>query len=182
LWIAAQRFFVAATIAARPASLNFRLALGAAFGADSPAAVFASAHRFFWASPIRFLAAALIFRRLPLVGSGVLAAISVGPAPGSNARSSAILELMFRICSSNPMMAAEIIGCVSFGGMAFSCSLYSVVFGSNSHATPTRSRKEGAIVCISDVTIHPVAFASASVTVQSCNDNQSHTRTLKSGR
>ena len=46
LWIAAHRFFVAAMIAALPAALNLRLALGEATGVDGPAAFFDSAHRF----------------------------------------------------------------------------------------------------------------------------------------
>jgi hypothetical protein len=91
LCTAAQRFFVAATIAARPAALSFRLAFGAAAEANGPAAFFDLAHRFRCASPMRFLAAALIFRRLRVAGSGVLAALSVGP-PDKSARSSAILE------------------------------------------------------------------------------------------
>jgi hypothetical protein len=44
LWIAAHRFFVAATIAALPALLSLRL--GAASGADGSVAFFDSAHRF----------------------------------------------------------------------------------------------------------------------------------------
>jgi hypothetical protein len=63
-WIAAHRFFVAATIAARPALLSFRLGLGAASGADSSVAFLDSAQRFPCASAMRFRAAALIFRRL----------------------------------------------------------------------------------------------------------------------
>jgi hypothetical protein len=111
LWIAAHRFFVAATIAARPALLSFRLGLGAASGADGSVAVFDSAHRFRCASPMRFLAAALILTRLR-AGSAVVA-VSVGP-PASNACSSAIRALMRVFCASKPSMAAEIISGVSF--------------------------------------------------------------------
>ena len=87
LWIAAQRFFVAAMIAALPAALSFRFAFGA--GAVAGASdFFDSAHRFRCASPMRFLAAALILRRLPFGASGV-AAVSTG-APGNIALGSAI--------------------------------------------------------------------------------------------
>src|ERR1019366_1825548 len=84
--LAAQRFFNAATIAALPAALSLRFVLGATGdgGADS---FLDSAHRFRWASPMRFRAAALIFRRLPRGTSGV--AVAVGPPP-SIWRSSAI--------------------------------------------------------------------------------------------
>jgi hypothetical protein len=53
--------------------------------ADSP---LDAAHRFRCASPMRFRAAALIFRRLPFVGSGV--AVGSVRRPGSMARSPAI--------------------------------------------------------------------------------------------
>ena len=111
-WIAAQRFFVAATIAALPALLSLRLGLGAANGAGGSVAFWDSAHRFRWASPMRFRAAALIFRRLRVAGSGG-AAVSAGPLD-SSARSSAICVSMCRFCPSNPRMAAVMISGVSF--------------------------------------------------------------------
>ena len=84
---AAQRFFKAATIAALPAALSFRFGLGVS-GATGAEVFLDSAQRFRCASPMRFLAAALIFRRLPFGPSGV-AAVAVGP-PWSIWRSSAI--------------------------------------------------------------------------------------------
>jgi hypothetical protein len=114
LWIASHRFFVAATIAALPALLSFRLGLGAASGPDGSVAFLEAAHRFRCASPIRFLAAALIFRRLGVAGSDV-AAVSMGPAPDSKARSSAICVSMRVFCASKPSMAAVIISGVSLG-------------------------------------------------------------------
>ena len=86
-WNAAQRFFVASTMAFLPAALSFRFGLGA-FGATGDEVFLDSAHLFRWASPMRFRAAALIFRRQPLGTSGV-AAGSVG-VPVSILRSSAI--------------------------------------------------------------------------------------------
>ena len=58
---AAQRFFVAAIILARPAALSFRLGFFADAGSDDSA--FDAAHRFRCASPMALRAAALIFRR-----------------------------------------------------------------------------------------------------------------------
>src|ERR1017187_4168143 len=60
---AAQRFFNATTIAALPAALSLRFVLGAT-GDDGADSFLDSAHRFRWASRMRFRAAALIFRRL----------------------------------------------------------------------------------------------------------------------
>src|ERR1017187_4277687 len=107
---AAQRFFNAATIAALPAALSLRFVLGAT-GDDGADPFLDSAHRFRWASPMRFRAAALIFRRLPLGTAGV-AAVAVGP-PWSMARSSAIWVSIRLFCSSNPRMAALRISAVS---------------------------------------------------------------------
>src|ERR1035437_4021751 len=75
---AAQRFFNAATIAALPAALSLRFGLVAsgATGDDGSDSFLDSAHRFRWASPMRFRAAALIFR-LRFVGAPG-AAVSVG--------------------------------------------------------------------------------------------------------
>jgi hypothetical protein len=86
----AQRLRLASAIAFLPAALSFRFALGASgvTGDDGADCFFDSAHRFRWASPMRFRAAALIFRRLPF-GLSVVAAVAVGP-PGNMARSSAI--------------------------------------------------------------------------------------------
>src|SRR5450756_891379 len=82
----AQRLLLAAEMAFRPAALSFRLGFG--FSVDSPACFLDSAHLFRCASAIAFLPAALIFRRLPFLGPGVVAG-SAGP-PGSMARISAI--------------------------------------------------------------------------------------------
>ena len=83
-FFAAHRFFKAATIAALPAALSIRFGLGAS-GATGAEVFLDSAHRFRWASPMRFRAAALILRRLPFGASGV-AAVAVGP-PWNMARS-----------------------------------------------------------------------------------------------
>ena len=73
-----------------PAALSFRFGFGTsgATGDDGSDDFLDSAHRFRWASPMRFRAAALIFRRLPFGTSGA-AAVAVGP-PWSIWRSSAI--------------------------------------------------------------------------------------------
>jgi hypothetical protein len=55
--LAAQRFFVAAMIAARPAALSFRFAF---FAGPTTASPLATAHLFRWASEIAFRPAALI--------------------------------------------------------------------------------------------------------------------------
>jgi hypothetical protein len=108
----AHRFFAAATIAALPAGLSFRLgfvgALGSTFFLDS-------AHRFRCASAIRARPAALIFRRFRFGASGVDAASAL--PPDNIAFSSMILESICRFCSSNPKMAAEMISGVSLIGM-----------------------------------------------------------------
>src|ERR1017187_3695995 len=110
---AAQRFFKAATIAALPAALSFRFGFGAsgATGDDRSDSFLDSAHRFRWASPMRFRAAALIFRRLPFGPSGV-AAVAVGE-PVSIWRSSAIWASIRRFCCSKPSTAALMISGVS---------------------------------------------------------------------
>src|ERR1039458_6669888 len=74
-WNAAQRFFVAADIARLPAALNFLLRFGASEVATDSDAPLDSAHRFRWASPMRFRAAALIFRRLPFGTVSVVAGL-----------------------------------------------------------------------------------------------------------
>jgi hypothetical protein len=109
---AAQRFFNAATIAALPAVLSFRFGLGAsgATGDDGTDFFLASAHRFRWASPIRFRAAALM-RRLPFGPSGV-AAVAVG-VPVNIWRSSAIWASIRSFCCSKPSTAALMISGVS---------------------------------------------------------------------
>ena len=90
-FLAAHRFFKAATIAALPALLSLRFgfdgsgATGAG-GADSPRIL---AHRRCWASFIRRRAAAENFLRLPVGASDVAAAVGLLP-PSSMARSSAI--------------------------------------------------------------------------------------------
>ena len=87
-WNASHLFFVAATIAALPAALILRFGFGVSFSDGDSDWPFDSAHRFRWASLMRFRAAALIFRRVPIGASGVTAG-SVG-APVNRARSSAI--------------------------------------------------------------------------------------------
>src|ERR1035441_9229849 len=81
---ASHRFFVAALIAFLPAAESFRLGLGAASGTDGSAAFLDAAHLLRCASPMRFRAAALSFRRLGVAGSAA-AAGSVEP-PVSQAR------------------------------------------------------------------------------------------------
>src|ERR1022692_5346508 len=79
-----------------PAGLSFRFGLGAS-GATGDEVFLDSAHLFRWASPMRFLAAALIFRRLPFGASGV-AAVTVGPL-WSMARGSVIWVSIRLFCS-----------------------------------------------------------------------------------
>ena len=108
---AAQRFFVAATIAALPSALSTRFffAGSAAFaGVAEPA--FFSAHRFLWAAAIALRPAALI--RLLLGAVGV-----TGALPLFRPRSSAICASIRRFWASNPSIAASMISCVSFGGI-----------------------------------------------------------------
>jgi hypothetical protein len=83
---AAQRFFVAAAIAALPAALSFRFGFGAA-GASGATSPLAAAHPFLCPAAIFLRAAALILRRRRPVG--VIVAASAG-APESIARNSAI--------------------------------------------------------------------------------------------
>jgi hypothetical protein len=81
LWIAAQRFLVAATIAALPAALSFRLGFGAsgvAVGVGASDSPRTFAHRSCWAAFMRLRAAAENFFRLTVGASGV-AAGSAGP-------------------------------------------------------------------------------------------------------
>src|ERR1035437_9644443 len=119
----AQRFFVAATIAALPAalSLRFGFATSGATGDGGPGDFFDAAHLFRCASAMAFLPAALIFRRLRFGASGV-AAVSVGP-PSSMARSSAIWASIRRFCCSKPSTRAVIISGVSLWvGIRIKCS------------------------------------------------------------
>jgi hypothetical protein len=115
--LAARAFARFATNAAFRAGDSF---LFGAFFFGGAACFLEAAHRFRWASPMRFLAAALIFRRLRVDASGVVA-VSVEP-PGSMARSSAIWPSILVFCASNPSMAATIISGVSFGGMLLDLS------------------------------------------------------------
>jgi len=87
-FLSAQRFLRAATIAFLPAVLSFRFGLGAFVTDGDPDWPLDSAHRFRCASAMRFRAAALIFRRLP-IGTAGAALGSVGP-PSSIRRTSAI--------------------------------------------------------------------------------------------
>src|ERR1035437_9877082 len=86
----ALRLRLASAMAFLPAALSFRFGLAASGATGDRASDWTldSAHRFRWASPMRFRAAALIFRRLPFGLSGV-AAGSVG-VPANIWRSSAI--------------------------------------------------------------------------------------------
>jgi hypothetical protein len=95
-----HRFFKAATMFALPAALSFRLAVGAAAGADGGTACLEAARLFRCASPMRFLVAALIFRRLPFGDSGLMAALSVVP-PESIVLSPVISASMGVFCASN---------------------------------------------------------------------------------
>src|ERR1039458_8955759 len=83
-----HRFFVAATILAMPSLLKRRFAFAGLAGADGSDSPRILAHRRCWASFMRFRAAALIFRRLRLAGSGLAA--DSGEPPERMARSSAI--------------------------------------------------------------------------------------------
>src|ERR1019366_7912062 len=96
------------------AALSFRFGLAAA-GAAGDDVFLDSAHRFRWASPMRFRAAALM-RRLPFGTSGA-AAVAVGE-PVSIWRSSAIWASIRSFCCSKPSTAAVMISGVSFVGMS----------------------------------------------------------------
>jgi len=110
-WNAAHLLFVASEIAFLPAALILRFGFAVAVLDGDSASPLDAAHRFRWASPMRFLAAALMFRRLGFVGSGVAAA-SVG-VPVSIWRSSAIWASMRSFCCSKPSTAAVMISGVS---------------------------------------------------------------------
>ncbi len=111
-FFAAQRFFNAATIAALPAALSFRLGLEA-FGVLASGCPLEAAHRFRCAAAIALRPAALIFRRAGV--AAVAAALVPAGVPESIARRSAIWASILTFCSSKPRMAAEIISFVSFG-------------------------------------------------------------------
>ena len=125
-WNAAHLLFVASEIAFLPAALILRFGFAVAVLDGDSASPLDAAHRFRWASPMRFLAAAPIFRRLPLVGSGLAAVGWVAPPESMAARSSAICVSIRSFCCSKPTMAAEIISGVSCFGMCdvLSDSLY----------------------------------------------------------
>src|SRR4051812_43144140 len=94
-FLAAQRFFRAATIAARPSALSFRFDFFATLPSDdSP---FAAAHRFRCASAIAFLPAALIVLLPEFAGGEFTAAFAEAPVRMS--RSSAICTSRRRFCS-----------------------------------------------------------------------------------
>ena len=110
VFFAAHRFFNAATIAALPALLSFRLGFEGVVvadgaGLDSPR-IFA--HRRCWASFIRRRAAAENFLRLRIGASGVAAAVDLLP-PSTMARSSAICWSIRVFYNSKPSMAAVMI-------------------------------------------------------------------------
>lgn len=106
---AAHLFFSAATIAARPALLNFRLDLdGSAAAADF--APLTAAQRFRCASAIALRPAALIVRVFFVPSAGrTLAAL-----PFSIVRSSAICASIRVFWASNPSIAALMTSVVSF--------------------------------------------------------------------
>src|ERR1035441_5760931 len=108
-WNAAHLLFVASEIAFLPAALILRFGFAVAVLDGDSASPLDAAHRFRWASPMRFLAAALIFRRLPLVGSGLAAVVWVAPPESMAARSSAICVSIRSFCCSKPTMAALMI-------------------------------------------------------------------------
>jgi hypothetical protein len=105
--LAARAFARFATNAAFRAGDSF---LFGAFFFGGAACFLEAAHRFRWASPMRFLAAALIFRRLRVDASGVVA-VSVEP-PGSMARSSAIWPSILVFCE-------PVDGCDEYFGSEF---------------------------------------------------------------
>ena len=107
--LAALAFFKFATSFAFAAAESFRFGFGGS-GVAASAWTLEAAHLLRCASAIAFRPAALIFRRLRLVGSGV-AADSAGP--DSMDRSSAIWPSIRRFCDSKPSMAAAIIWSVS---------------------------------------------------------------------
>jgi hypothetical protein len=113
---AAQRFFVASMILCRPAALSFRfdfLATGLAVLATTLDSFFTAAHLFRWATAIRCLAAALIFRRLR-VGSSVGTGTAVPPV--KSCRSSAMWASRRIFCAWNPSIAAVRISSVNLAG------------------------------------------------------------------
>jgi hypothetical protein len=102
--MAAQRRFVAATIARLPAALNFRFSLRGVGAATAdifdPASRRVLAHRFRWAAAILARTAADI-PRLFLVGGAPF-----GEVPPNICRSSAIRASIRLFCSIKPSMAA----------------------------------------------------------------------------
>jgi hypothetical protein len=110
VFFAAHRFFNAATIAALPALLSFRLGFEGSVVADGagPDSLRIFAHRRCWASFIRRRAAAENFLRLRVGASGVAAAVDLLP-PSSMVRSSAICWSIRVFCDSKPSMAALMI-------------------------------------------------------------------------
>src|ERR1039457_2041172 len=122
-WNAAHLFFVASKMAFFPAALILRFGFAVAVLDGDSASPLDAAHRFRWASPMRFRAAALIFRRLPLVFSGLAAVGWVGPPESMAARSSAICVSIRSFCCSKPTMAALIISGVRFVGIV-RCSFW----------------------------------------------------------
>jgi hypothetical protein len=147
-FFAAHRFLSAATIAALPSALSFRLGFGALVGAplDSP---FFAAHRFRCASAIAFRPATLIFH-LPRFDGSDGCPSSAG-APVNIARRSAMWESILRFCSSKPRMAAFTTSFESFGSaiwcpyilacairfrtVSWGCVLWGAVLQSGMHAT-----------------------------------------------
>jgi hypothetical protein len=117
----AQRFLVAATIAALPARLSFRFGFGASDVAGvGLTAFFEAAHLARCAAAILARPAALIFRRLCVFNSGVAVAVAdSAEPPDSMARSSAIWASRLLFWALKPVMAAVMISCVSLGGMFF---------------------------------------------------------------
>src|ERR1019366_2147550 len=124
-WNAAHLLFVASEIAFLPAALILRFGFAVAVLDGDSASPLDAAHRFRCASPMRFLAAALMFRRLGFVGSGVAEADCAGPAE-SMERRAAICVSIWSVCCSKPTMAAVMISGVSCFGMCdvLSDSLY----------------------------------------------------------
>jgi hypothetical protein len=109
---AAQRRFVAAMMARRPAALSLRFFLTGAV--DAPLEFFrAAAHRCRCAAAILARAAADILRRA-FLGGGAAPSVAL---PVSCCRSSAILSLMRFFCSSKPSMAAVRMSVVSLVGI-----------------------------------------------------------------
>jgi hypothetical protein len=129
-FLAAHRFFRAATIAALPAALSLRFGFDPTAVLDSP---FDAAHRFRCASAIALRPAALSLR---LTRRGASEAPTGAVRPAVNiCRRSAIWASILRFCSSKPRMAAITTSFVSLGFGIWSSGfrLFSILSQQTSH-------------------------------------------------